>query len=223
MLKVVIAVFTCHFFVILSVLENLNEMEQRKAEIQNIDSKINTDSVFIFDMDGTLVDTNFANFLSYKKAILSVTKSDCNLTYNPDNRFYRNNLKKAVPNLSESEYERIIQEKEEYYKDFLPETKLNKALADILFKYSKTNRTILVTNCRQDRAWETLEYHGLTDKFSNLFFRQFSSNNEKINKFQNAIQSLGLSPDTVIAFENEKTEIEDAIEAGIIGYNIVKL
>lgn len=197
-------------------------MEQRQEEIQNIVSKINAETVFIFDMDGTLVDTNFSNFLSYKKAILSVTKSDYNLIFNPNNRFCRNNLKKAVPNLSESEYERIIQEKEVYYKDFLPETKLNKTLAEILFKYSKTNRTILVTNGRQDRASETLDYHGLTDKFSKLFFRQFSSHNEKINKFQNAIQSLGVSPDTVIAFENEKTEIEDAIEAGIIGYNVVK-
>jgi len=190
-------------------------MEKANETEQNIGIKITTDTVLFFDMDGTLVDTNLANFLSYKKAILTVTKSDFNLTYNPENRFNRNNLKNTVPNLSENEYERIIQEKEEYYKDFLPETKLNKPMTDILFKYSKTNKTVLVTNCRQDRASETLNYHGLTDKFSKLFFRQFSVKGEVINKFQNAFLELGVSPKLVIAFENEEIEIADAKQAGI--------
>src|SRR5690606_14668217 len=115
-------------------------------------AKITTDTVLFFDMDGTLIDTDLANFLSYKKAIVSITKLDNNLAYNPDKRFNRSNLKNAVPNLTETEYERIIQKKEEYYNDFLHETKLKTKIADILFKYSKTNKTVLVTNCRKDRA-----------------------------------------------------------------------
>ena len=174
-------------------------------------------------MDGTLVDTNFANFLSYKKAIQFVTKSEHYLTYEPDNRFNRSRLKIAIPNLDETQYKKIIKKKEEYDKDFLNETKLNIAIVDILFKYSKTHRTVLTTNCREDRAIMTLNYHGLTDKFNSFFFRQFSNNNEKINKFQVAIQALGVSPEQVVAFENEKSEIEDAINAGIPIKNIFNL
>jgi hydroxymethylpyrimidine pyrophosphatase-like HAD family hydrolase len=37
-------------------------------------------------MDGTLVDTNHANFLSYKKAIHTVAKSDHDVIYNPSNK-----------------------------------------------------------------------------------------------------------------------------------------
>jgi len=70
----------------------------------NEDINITVDTVLFFDMDGTLVDTNLANFFSYRKAIQSVTKSDYNLSYNPDNRFNRNSLKTTVPNLSETEY-----------------------------------------------------------------------------------------------------------------------
>lgn len=176
---------------------------------------ITADTILFFDMDGTLIDTDLANFLSYKKAIVSVTKSDNNLTYNPDKRFNRSNLKNAVPNLTECEYEKIIHEKEKYYNDFIHETKLNTEIADILFKYSKTNKTVLVTNCRKDRAMTTLKHFGLEDKFSNIFCREFGDSNKKVNKFQNAISKLGVPPNFVIAFENEETEIVDAKQAGI--------
>lgn len=191
--------------------ENRREMRQTNEVTQDI----TVDSILFFDMDGTLIDTDLANFLSYKKAINSVIKSDHNLTYNPDKRFSRSNLNNAVPNLTESEYERIIQEKEEYYNDFIHETKLNTEIANILFKYSKTNKTVLVTNCRKDRAMTTLKYFGLDDKFSNIFCREFDDNGNKINKFQNAILKLGVPPNFVIAFENEESEIADAQKAGI--------
>lgn len=191
--------------------ENRREMQQTNEVTQDI----TVDSILFFDMDGTLIDTDLANFLSYKKAINSVTKSDHNLTYNPDKRFNRSNLNNAVPNLTESEYEKIIQEKEEYYNDFIHETKLNTEIANILFKYSKTNKTVLVTNCRKDRAMTTLKYFGLDDKFSNIFCREFDDNGNKINKFQNAILKLGVPPNFVIAFENEESEIADAQKAGI--------
>lgn len=190
-------------------------MEQKDKPTQELDIKITSDTVLFFDMDGTLVDTNLSNFLSYKKAILSVTNSYQDLTFNAEKRFNRSSLKNAVPNLTENEYERIIQDKEKYYNDFLNETKLNLEIADILLKYSKTNKTVLVTNCRKDRAMTTLKHFGLDDKFSYIFYREFGDNGEKINKFQNAILKLGITPNFIIAFENEENEIADALKAGI--------
>ena len=190
-------------------------MEQENEGQKNIEIIIKADTVLFFDMDGTLIDTNLANFLSYKKAIKSITKSDNDLTLNPEKRFNRSNLKIAIPNLTETEYERIIQEKEEYYDDFLHETKLVEEVADILFKYSKSHKTVLVTNCREERALTTLNHFGLADKFSDIFYRQFAANDKKINKFQNAIAKLGVPPNLIIAFENEEAEIADAKLAGI--------
>ena len=195
-------------------------MGQENEGQKNIEVKIKADTVLFFDMDGTLIDTNLANFLSYKKAINSVTKSDNDLTFNPDKRFNRSNLKIAIPNLTETEYERIIQEKEEYYDDFLHETKIIEEVADILLKYSKSHKTVLVTNCRQERAMKTLNHFGLADKFSDIFYRQFTENVEKINKFQNAISILGVPPNIIVAFENEETEILDAMQVGILRENI---
>lgn len=181
----------------------------------HLDIKIRAEHILFFDMDGTLVNTNVANFLSYKKAIVSITKSEHGLTYNPDIRFNRSTLKSAIPNLTATEYERIIQQKEEYYNAFLDETKLIKETADILFKYSKTNKTVLVTNCRKDRAITTLKRFGLEDQFSNIFCKEFGDNDKKINKFQNAISKLGVLPSLVVAFENEETEITNARQTGI--------
>lgn len=189
-------------------------METAKEPKPGIRKKIGTDHILFFDLDGTLVDTNLSNYLSYKKAIQTVT-TDTSTHDDVNRRFNRSVLRRVHPNLSEVEYEKIIQLKEEYFKDFLPQTELNKPVAEVLFQYSKTNTTILVTNCREDRAIMTLDYHGLTNHFTRLFFRHFDDNNGKINKFQNAILSLNISPTLVVAFENEEEEIVDAKNAGI--------
>jgi FMN phosphatase YigB (HAD superfamily) len=191
-----------------------NEMGKKIGKIK-IACSINPDTVFFFDLDGTLVETNLANFHSYEKAILSVTKSVPNLIYNPNKRFNRSSLKKAIPNLSESEYEKIIQEKEAYYDYFIQETKLNVSIAEILFNYSTTNTTVLVTNCRKDRAIKTLNHFSLMDKFNYIFYRQNTDNKVKINKYKNAISKLEIPTILIVAFEDEKIEIADAIKAGI--------
>jgi beta-phosphoglucomutase len=196
-------------------------MEKTINAIRDSNLRIKSENVLCFDMDGTLVDTNFANYLSYKKAIQLVTQSDTNIPYNPNERFNRGVLKSVIPNLTE--YEMIIKQKEEYYKEYLPQTKLNKLVADILIQYSKTNRTVLVTNCREGRALMTLNYYDLTDKFSNIFYRQITDNGNRMNKYENAISHLNISTNSVIVFENEKFEIDDAILAGIPIKNILSL
>lgn len=173
-------------------------------------------TILFFDMDGTLVDTNIANFLSYKEAVFDVVGKEISfVSYNPTERFNRSMLRVLFPYLTESDYEKIIQQKERCYKDYLPQTTLIKENIEILLKYFTTHRTVLVSNCRQDRVGETLSYHGLDDKFTDMFCRDKNYSYAKINKYQNAITSLGIAPDYVVAFENEQIEIADAVSAGI--------
>lgn len=171
-------------------------------------------------MDGTLVDTNLANFSAYKKAIDSVLQTDTNLVYNPEIRFNRSVLRANFPHLTDKELEKVIQVKESLYDEFLNVTTLIDENVEVLLKYSKSNQTYLVTNCRKDRALKTLNHFGLIDKFTNVFYRIFDDN-KKVNKFENALSILGVPPNIVIAFENEEIEIADAKSAGITIINPV--
>ena len=172
-------------------------------------------------MDDTLINTNFANFLAYQKAVFTVTQSKLAVSYNPKQTFNRETLKKVAPHLSQQIYDTVIQEKERLYHELLVETQINHHIANMLFKYCKTNKTILVTNCRRNRALLTLEFWGLTHKFSSIFFRDDCDS--KNNKYQNAINCLKIAPQLVIVFENDQHAIQDALEAGILITNINSL
>lgn len=190
--------------------------------MRGLDIKVKTNTVFFFDMDGTLVDTNLANFLAYKKALLSVTNSDFNLQFERGKRFNRRILRNTVQDLDESVFQRIIAKKEAYYKDFLFATRLNRVLLEVILKYQGTHSIVLVTNCGMERTLTTLNHFKLTEKFSMIFWRN-SDAEEKWNKFSQAITALNVAPNSIIAFEDEEAEIINARNAGIQIINPIHL
>lgn len=173
-------------------------------------------TIFFFDMDGTLVNTDIANFLSYKSALAIVTGENTTLmSSDPFERLNRSRLKSIIPGLTATDYERIIREKEICYKKYLHKTTIIKKNVEVLLRYSPTHQVVLVSNCRKKRALETLAYHGLLDKFTNVFYRDAASNKQRTNKYQNAINQLNLPPENIVVFENDRQEIADAMDAGI--------
>lgn len=174
-------------------------------------------------MDGTLINTNYANYLSYIWAIKKVLGNNLNIPYNPMVRFTRDSLKSEFSQITEKQFNLIIEFKEKYYLRFLNKTTLNPLGVTLINEYHRTHKTVLVTNCREKRAKSTLEYHGLINKFDFLFFHGSLGENCRINKYEYAILSLGINPDLVIAFENEENDIANAIKAGISQNKIITL
>lgn len=176
---------------------------------------VDKQSILFFDMDGTLVDTNFANFLSYKKAIRKVLGCDINIKFDINKRLNRSTLKEILPGIGNSTYDDIIREKENCYHEFLPMTNILSDTFQILDKYFSKNKIFLVSKCRQSRIHLTLDYHKILGYFDDIFFRERFPFDGNFNKFEFVISFLGICKDYVFVFENEENEIRDAISAGI--------
>ncbi len=184
-----------------------------------IDRIVVPNSILIFDLDGTLVDTDYANFVSYAEAVAEVMPFAEKLLYNPNRRFTRDSIKLILGNITKQEFDRIIEIKNQKYEYYLPQTILNRRIADILEANATTHTTILLTNCQRQRAEATLRYHGLINKFSYLFYCHDMKPCD-IDKYTYVLDSLQLEPINVVVFENDLEEIKYACRAGIPVGNI---
>ncbi len=175
----------------------------------------------IFDLDGTIIDTDEANFLSYKEAIYKVKRIDLNLLYCKNERFTREKLKLLIPNLTNEEFKSIIKIKNDIYYKYLPDTKLNFTVLDIIKKFSKTNKIILATNSHKIRADLLLKYYNLFNIFDKKYYRENYKNNS--NKYQYILNNLNINLNNIIIFENNYNEISKAIDLGILSEKFINL
>lgn len=198
-------------------------MKSKNDILDGIEKKIGQNTNIFLDLDGTLVNTDLANFKAYNEAFRIVTNSKTDLEFNPLERLNREVLRKSFPDLIESQFERILIEKEKLFEKYLTDTTPNKRVIELLMSFHSTNTTVLVTNCRKNRAKSILNFYKLTDYLKHMFFRQFNANGEHFNKYQSALNNLAIPPESVVVIENERREIEDAISANIIEGNIFKI
>lgn len=188
-----------------------------------LEEKINNTYTLIFDLDDTLINTNYSNFLAYKDAVTQVMAFNLDLIYSPKDRLTRKTLKQIIPEISELEYAEIIILKNKIYSGYLDKTEINKLTIEILLKYSKTNKIILVTNSHKERALMILKYHSLFDKFDHRFYKEDSDNGKEISKFKYVLTHLNIPTTSVVIFENEKIEVDAAILSGIPTENIIRI
>ena len=166
------------------------------------------------DMDGTLVDTDHANFLAYRRAVADVIKRE--IPFVPSLRMTRDRLNLFLPDLSMDAYLEILERKERYYELYLSETRKNSRLEMFLREHDGRDQLlVLVTKSKKERALKTMEYHGLVEKFGAMFFKDDACVDRERNKYRQAIRSLDLDPGKVIVFENEGKEVSDAKKCGI--------
>jgi phosphoglycolate phosphatase-like HAD superfamily hydrolase len=179
--------------------------------------------VIVFcDMDGTLVDTDYANYLSYREAVIEATRGTQDVDYT-DERLNRERLKKRLPSLTDSQLEVIAALKSEYFKEFLSDTRLNNALAQIIFKHRNKNTIVLVTRCREKRVVQVLEYHKMLDCFTRLICYESLLKVGLSNKYESAMSLMRARQESVLIFENDNTDIEEAMLAGVPKRNIYRV
>lgn len=174
------------------------------------------------DLDGTLVDTNYANYLSYRKALVKVTQGVYDIDYSEE-RLNSENLKRRLPSLTEVQIQQTASLKAEYFNTFLSETHLNARLADFITSHYETNPIVLVSCCRELRAINVLKHHNLLGYFSRVICKEALLLSDSSNKFASAISIMGVNREEVVIFEDEHIGIEQAISAGVPYENIYKV
>jgi len=198
---------------------------KRGNEVKNMVEEIYTNNItdshlLVFDLDGTLVNTDMVNYLAYKDAIQQIIGLDLAIAHNKYERFTREKLFSIVGNLTDIQYKKIIKMKNEVYQKYLSKSKVNTFMLDVIQQFINTNKIILATNSRKNRAEMVLQYHGLTNIFDYLFFKE--EYNQK-SKFLHVINYFGVSASLIFVFENDNDEVRKAIESGIPDGNIIKV
>lgn len=186
-----------------------------------LNNKIIDKHLLIFDLDGTLIDTDEVNFLAYKEAIQKIKKIDLTLLHKNDERFTREKLHSIIADLKTQEYESIIEVKNNVYYKYLHKSRINDFILKIIVKFSQTNKIVLATNSRKYRANMIFKYHNLINFFDYTFYKEDYKNQEN-NKFKHILNYLNIDPNLAIVFENDSNEIKKAIFSGVPNKNIVQ-
>ncbi len=167
--------------------------------------------VIVFDLDGTLVDSDYANFLAYENAVIHVLSKHIGLDFSQSIRITRESLKELIPNITDKQLKDITSHKERVYHKYLSKTKVNSQLIQIIERF-QGKEVVLATNSRRCRAELLLNHHGLIGKFSRKIFR---GDKDQSDKYARLMAEIPKERTPILVFENDGDAIALAIACGI--------
>lgn len=166
----------------------------------------------IFDMDGTLFNTNDVNYHAYKEAlskynVLLDYEYYCNYC---NGRHYKVFVSPLV-NDDQEKMEDVHNTKKALYSRYLSKVKVNNHLFTIIEKLKQDYKIALVTTASKKNTYEILEY----TKKSDLFDLVLTSDDIKNPKpdpegFLLAMNYYNVSPNDCIIFEDSDVGVEAA-------------
>lgn len=162
---------------------------------------------FVFDLDGTLVNTDSANRDAYYQAA-----RDCHVQrplFNPIGRFTRASLRYS--HLSPEIESMIVAKKEELFSSYLSEVQLLPA-ANLLNVLPSTANVLLVTKCLRGRAMEIVNYFGWQERFSAMYFAEDVQSCSKVNF---VLRNLNIDASRLIWVEDNELELRSVFQAQI--------
>ena len=170
----------------------------------------------VFDLDGTLVETDAANNAAYEYALAEFDISGVRGLYG---RITAEAIREA--GLADMDVDAVVKTKIDAYCKELWRTRLGPAtevLRCVLLNRTAFDKVVLLSQSAERRAVETLRYHGLEH-----YFDEIVCNGGSGDKYANYFKSFDSDPAACVVWENEEGQIMSAIAAGVKQENIRKV
>jgi beta-phosphoglucomutase-like phosphatase (HAD superfamily) len=175
--------------------------------------------IAIFDLDGTLVDTDAANSAAYCTALCEVGIGSG--MFDMRLRITGKDICNAAKLVNVCDIAAIKRRKVEAYGRQLWRTRLGPAadaLRFVLHNRSAFSKVVLLTDSVERRAYETLQHWSL-----NGCFDEIVCNGGRGDKYANYFKAFDSDPAACVVWENENRQIHAAIAAGVRNENIRKV
>jgi len=170
----------------------------------------------LFDLDGTLFNTNYSNFYGYKEA-LNKEGYDVTFEYFRDNcngRHYKEFLPKLT-NGNLEPLERIHDFKTSHYSDYVSKIIPNEHLFNIARSIKNDYYLVVVTTASKKNTYDILNYFKVLDLFDLVLTHDdITKNKPNPEGFLKAMEHYKIDKENTIIFEDSAPGIEAAKATG---------
>ena len=166
----------------------------------------------IFDMDGTLYNTNDVNYFAYKEA-LNTFGVDLDYDYYCNycnGRHYKVFIPPLVDN-DEEKIEEVHKIKKNAYSKYLDKVKVNERLFDIIRLIKNEYKIVLVTTASKKNTEEILKYTKKIELFDDMFsITMKDKSDEELNeKVEQFVSKLNEKYSTELKADNDITIVHN--------------
>ena len=172
--------------------------------------------IAVFDLDGSLVETDEANSAAYERALAGF---DVHCVRGLYGRITADMIRGM--GLDYVDVDAIVKVKIDAYCKELWRTRLGSAanaLQCVLLNRTAFDKVVLLSQSAERRAMETLRYYGLE-----RYFDEIVCNGGGGDKYTNYFKAFDSDPAACVVWENEEGQVMSAIAAGVKTENIRKV
>lgn len=174
--------------------------------------------IAIFDLDGTLADTDAANLSAYRVALAQVGVRNM---FGLVGRVTADVVRAAMGDAATVAFDDVVRAKVKAYCRELWRASLgpaSDAFHCVLVNRSMFDKVVLLSDGNERRVMETLNHFGWKNLFDELV-----CNGGEGNKYANYFRGFDSDPAACVVWENEDGQIKSAIAAGVKMENIRKV
>lgn len=172
--------------------------------------------LIISDFDGTLVDTFESNLRAYQKAFNGVGLNLTAKMYRQCFGYRFERFMTAVGITDERIWNYIRDAKKEYYPQFFEYLKPNKALIELINGFHHMGgKTAIASTARKENLMNVVNHLGVGEMFD-LIYAGIDVKQGKPSPeiYLKSMETLGVSPDETLIFEDSEVGIEAAKASG---------